>query len=482
MKFVQPLRTWLVLSHLLVLALPLVVLIGSGALNQDLVRQTQGDLYNQGALLAQMVAIEVKYARSADPGADTTQAVKSLTGVLRDARQTTLAGIRVLDTDGVVVASSGGELGEDFSDREEVIGALEGMRSTIIRPRDEVSTRQPLSSPSRRARVRLFVAVPVYLDAELLGVVLLSRTPREHMQALYQMAPSLGSGVVLALLITVAVALWAGWIGTRSLKALSAGAYEIAEGDWAALARVREREGSHVSEVAALARDFGHMTDQLRGRLTYIREFAGNVAHEFRTPISTLRGTVELMRDDTEMPSEQRRLFLGNAMHDLDRMDRLLTGLMLLARAEEGEGRAPLALVGLVESLADRYPEVSFSGQAGEVVGNRGQIESALSNLIENALCYGGDDVQVKVRSWEEGGRTGFDVIDDGPGISPANLQHIFERFFTTDRQGGGTGLGLAIVKAIGHSHGGGVEVQSTPGRTCFRLWMPARSEALVEA
>ena len=481
MKFVQPLRTWLVFSHLLVLALPLVVLIGSGALNQDLVRQTQGDLYNQGALLAQMVAREVDHARAEDPSASTAEAVQSLTGVLRDARQTTLAGIRVLDTRGVVVASSGGELGEDFSEREEVIGALEGMRSTIIRPRDEVSTRQPLSSPSRRARIRLFVAVPVYMDSELLGVVLLSRTPREHLQALYQMAPTLGLGVALALVITIAVALWAGWIGTRSLKALSVAAYEIAEGDWSASARVRDREQSHVSEVATLARDFGHMTDQLRARLAYIREFAGNVAHEFRTPISTLRGTVELMRYDTEMPYDQRAVFLGNAMHDLDRMDRLLTGLLLLARAEEGEGREPLALTGLVEALADRYPEVEFEGTAGEVVGNPGQIESALSNLVENALRYGGDEVQVRVRSWVDGGRTGFDVVDDGPGISPANLQHIFERFFTTDRQGGGTGLGLALVKAIGHSHGGGVEVESEVGRTCFRLWLPVRTEALVE-
>jgi signal transduction histidine kinase len=70
-------------------------------------------------------------------------------------------------------------------------------------------------------------------------------------------------------------------------------------------------------------------------------------------------------------------------------------------------------------------------------------------------------------------GQTGFDVIDDGPGISPANLPRIFDRFFTTDRSEG-TGLGLALVKAICEAHGGSVTVQSAPGRTVFSVRLPA--------
>jgi signal transduction histidine kinase len=478
LRVVQPLRTWLVASHLLVLMLPVLAVLSTGALNQDLVRQTQGDLYNQGALLGLMVSEEVKTRRMHhDPGAGVGDVVEPLTDVLRQARQTTLAGIRVLDTAGVVVASSGAEIGADFSDREEVIGALGGIRSVMIRPRDSQSERQPLSSPSRRARIRLYVAVPIFLDGEMLGVVLLMRTPREHLQALYQMAPSLVSGGVMALLVTLAVALWAGWIGTRSLKALSGAAKQIAEGDWSAAGLVRAREGSHVSEVATLSRDLGIMTERLRERLSYIREFAGNVAHEFRTPISTLRGTVELLQLDAEMPAEQRALFLDNAVEDLERMDRLLTGLMTLARAEEGAERSRLELGELAEELADRYPEVQFHGEAGVVLGNRGQLESALSNLVENALRYGGEDVRIQVQSWRSERRTGFVVEDDGPGISAANLPHIFERFFTTDRQAGGTGLGLSIVKAICQAHGGTIDVESRPGRTRFRITLPRYGE-----
>ena len=74
---------------------------------------------------------------------------------------------------------------------------------------------------------------------------------------------------------------------------------------------------------------------------------------------------------------------------------------------------------------------------------------------------------------WTEGPWTGVDVTDDGPGISPANLPKIFERFFTTDRERGGTGLGLALVRAVAEAHGGKVEVESRPGHTRFRITLP---------
>jgi signal transduction histidine kinase len=107
------------------------------------------------------------------------------------------------------------------------------------------------------------------------------------------------------------------------------------------------------------------------------------------------------------------------------------------------------------------------------VDANREQLESAASNLVENALRHGGPGVKVEVVGFTEGAWTGVDVIDDGPGISPANLKKVFDRFFTTDRAKGGTGLGLALVRAVLEAHGGRVEVESAPGHTRFRLVLP---------
>ena len=99
-----------------------------------------------------------------------------------------------------------------------------------------------------------------------------------------------------------------------------------------------------------------------------------------------------------------------------------------------------------------------------------------IGNLVENARVHGGRDVWV--RAWRSEGVCGFDVEDDGPGITPANLPRVFDRFFTTRRGSGGTGLGLALVRAVVTSHGGEVTVSSEPRRTVFRVRLPADEPA----
>ena len=97
-----------------------------------------------------------------------------------------------------------------------------------------------------------------------------------------------------------------------------------------------------------------------------------------------------------------------------------------------------------------------------------------LDNLIDNAYAHAGPDVDVDVRGLGlVDGRTGFEVVDSGPGISRANQDRIFDRFFTTNREQGGTGLGLALVHRIVETHGGAIELDSAPGRTCVRVWLP---------
>jgi signal transduction histidine kinase len=215
------------------------------------------------------------------------------------------------------------------------------------------------------------------------------------------------------------------------------------------------------------------MHARLRERLAYISEFAGNVSHEFKTPVSSLRGTVELLRDDDEMPAAQRARFLDNALQDLDRLSRLVGGLLRLARAEEGGGRDRIALDDVIRAVRARHERLDVRGAGGTVVANREQLEAAIGNLVENAFRYGGPGVTVRAELWVEGDRTGVDILDDGPGISAANLPKVFDRFFTTDRAGGGTGLGLALVRAVCEAHGGTVEVESAPGRTRFRVALP---------
>lgn len=465
-RVVLSLRTWLVLSHLVVLVLPVLALVGTGALANDLRAQTREDLEHQGALLA----LHVEAALAA-PGAEL--ASLPLSPLLARAKEATLAGFRVVDGNGVVIAASNGETGFDVSEDPEVATALAGATGTAVKPRDYpmAPTRESLAGKSRHADVRIFVAVPILDEGAVVGAVVLSRTPREEVQAFYQMAPRLSWGVLFALAGTVGLAFASGRVLSRSLRALAEASHGIASGSDAALLALEPASRSRVAEARALAAAMGTMSARLKQRLRYISEFAGNVSHEFKTPVSALRGTVELLRDDEDMPPEQRARFLDNALADLDRLSRLVGGLLRLARAEEGGVRAVFPLDDVVADILLKHPDVSRAGAAARVDANREQVEAALRNLVENARRHGGPNVSVV--AWTEGRETGVDVVDDGPGISPANLPRVFDRFFTTDRAKGGTGLGLALVRAVAEAHGGGVDVESAPGATRFRFRLP---------
>lgn len=460
-----PLQLWLLASYFLVLSLPLVAVVGTGALAWDLVTQTQEDLEHQGALIAMVAAERMKGKPD------------GMSELLAEAKAQTLTGIRIVNDRGIVVATSGETLGDDLSDDEEVRAALKGSRGLAIKPRDPV----PLSSRSsyttrdsktRHADVRVFVAVPVVKEGEVLGAVVLSRTPREEWQTFWQMAPRLSGGAVVALLSTIVLSLFAGWRASRSLKLLAAASERIAAGQLGTADTFSEAQASRIQETALLGAAMAQMASRLRARLAYISEFAGNVSHEFKTPVSSLRGTIELLRDDEQMPPEQRARFLNNALADLDRLSNLVGGLLRLARAEEGGPRETVDLDALIDELLRRHPGVAVSGAAGSVSGVREQLDTLVTNLVQNALRHGGPNVRVE--RWRTDTQAGVTVEDDGPGIPAAHLPSLFERFYTTDRARGGTGLGLALVKAIAEAHDGGVSVDSEPGRTRFRAWVRA--------
>ena len=476
-RLVLPLRTWLVLSHLVVLLLPIIALLATRALAYDLRDQTRRSLEYQGVLIAMLAASEVDNTRSEQPSAGLLQAKDPLTSVLVRTKRATLAGIRLVDTHGIVVVSSGDGLGQDLSNDDEVREALvAGGVGVAVRPRpSSLSSRSlspssphPLSSQSRRASVRLFVTVPIVLNGEPLGAVVLSRTPREEVQAIYQMAPRLWWGALAAVLLTISLALFYGYLFSRSLRTMSKLSTAIAQRPDTAAALLKGPRTSHVREVADVAEALISTAERLDERLAYIGEFAANVSHEFKTPLSTLRGTIELLQDDDTMPAEQRSRFLTNAANELTRLDTMVTGLLTLARAERTTERAPVDMDLLLRTLAERHSPTQFTGTAGTILGDREQLDLAIGNLLANAHTHGGSDVSITAK------RTAktllITVQDSGPGISEANQKQLFDRFFTTARHQGGTGLGLAIVQTVVQAHRGTVTVESEPGRTRFQL------------
>jgi signal transduction histidine kinase len=284
------------------------------------------------------------------------------------------------------------------------------------------------------------------------------------------MAPAgLWQGALLAIVATMLFGALSSFVLTRSLIAVDRAASRVAEGHFDGLDVLARPKDSHLAEVARAARAVETMATRLRDRLAYISEFASNVSHEFKTPLSTLKGTLELLGDDPDMEPEQRTRFLTNANQSVERLERLVTGLLSLARAEEQVKRSEVDLQALAVEVGHRF-DVPVTGRGGRVAGDRSQLDAVLTNLFENARVHGGS---ATAEVFVDGGRTGVRVVDDGPGISAANLPQVFDRFFTTKRGRGSSGLGLALVRAVVFTHGGEVTVSSEPGNTVFTVILP---------
>ena len=222
-------------------------------------------------------------------------------------------------------------------------------------------------------------------------------------------------------------------------------------------------------DITALRR-----ADQIR------RDFVANVSHELRTPLTAVRGYVEALLDAPPDLTQQRRFLEIIARHTM-RMERLVKDLLRLARLDAGQETLERASIGLDTLVAGVATEleadietrrmrlvVSPGADAAAISGDPAKLHDALRNLIENAVRYGAEASEVTISSRREGDATVIEVADRGPGIPPADLQRVFERFYRVDRartrDDGGTGLGLAIVKHLIGLHGGTVEAANRDG------------------
>lgn len=520
-------RTVLLLSNLLVLALPVAGVSLFKLYDSLLIRQTEAELIVQSAALgasyldalgdmATSTGAELEtYGRrsraltadqnlsfqpaipgldlarhpilppnpKARPGAPPDPLARTLgrrlEPVLKATQRTSLAGLRLVDFDGNVVASSGSELGGNLRHRSEVAAALHGYRASVLRRRDSSGPEPPPGSISRDADWRVVVAFPLQQGERVVGAVVSSRTPLSVRQALYRdRRYFLIGAAALVILVTMLSWMLAATLG-RPLNRLIAQTERVRRGERGAavpLARPGTREVGQISQAVA------DMAGALERRADYISNFAANVSHELKTPLTSIQGTVELLRDhlDQMTPDELGR-FLGMLEKDSRRLEKLVDRLLELARADMirpgSESVLPEPIVRTtvdrfrrqgVQVSADISPDLPAVAMASET------LDSILSNLVDNARHHGGDGVGIWIGSERrDPHRLHLKVVDDGPGISEGNQKKIFDRFFTTRRDQGRSGLGLSIVKALLEAHHGAIEVESGPGGTTFTLVLP---------
>lgn len=279
-------------------------------------------------------------------------------------------------------------------------------------------------------------------------------------------------------LVCAATAAW--WVAGRILlPALQVrrAAAQITEED---LTRRIDVSGGR-DDIAALAEQFNSMLDRLEGAFTEQRRFVDDAGHELRTPITIVRGHLELMGDTPE----ERREVVRLVTDELDRMGRIVEDLLLLAKAQQPHFVRP-STVSLAELTSDIDAKVRGLGERDwrlEAIGDASwnldpqRVTQAMVQLAANAVHHTRPGGTIRLGSAVHQETALFWITDDGPGIPPAEHGRVFQRFSRangTPRAERGAGLGLAIVRAIAEAHHGRVDLRSALGAgSTFTLVMP---------
>jgi signal transduction histidine kinase len=502
-----PLRSILFLTLLFVAALPGIGAVSLRVYENTLVQQTEAELIAQAAALSgayraawrqgedqreprtfrpQRPTIDLNAmpilpeqpapvpARApADPRA--LRVARLLAPVIADTRQTTLASIRMLDGQGIVLRE--GRTPLSLRQMPEVRAGMAGRTSTVLRRRAGYSAYSWLEFLSRASGINVHYVRPVRLRGQVIGILMLSRSPRGLFLGMYQDRGkiAIGVGAIFATLLVLAGLLSRGI--ARPIETLREATQNVARGSVA----IPDPPVTAAVEIRALYESFGTMAERIERRSRYLRDFAAAVSHEFKTPIAGMRGALELLEEHgATMSEEERRRFLANAMGDADRLSHLLQRLLHLARADMTVSPEDSAsdVTEPIRRVADAHQGIAVTSDipAGlaMVAAPAELVEKVLETLVENSQQAGARSVEIGAKN--AGSLVLLSVLDDGPGISASDHERIFEPFHTGRRSEGGSGLGLSIARSLLASCSGTIVSKERQGGACFDISLPAAS------
>jgi signal transduction histidine kinase len=321
-----------------------------------------------------------------------------------------------------------------------------------------------------------YLAVPLRTEGQVRGVFVAAFFRDLELD---QIDPAVWGavGVGLVTLLVGSLLAWRVAEGVlRPVRLVTGTAQSISEGDLTRRIEVTGRD-----EVAALATTFNEMLDRLEDAFVTQRRFVDDAGHELRTPITIIRGHLELLEDD---PDERGRT-LALVMDELERMQRIVNDLLVLAKAEQPDflDLDTVDVEVLTEeihakaaAMASRDWRLEGAGR-GIVVADRQRLTQAMMQLAQNAAQHTEDGAMIGLGSTVIDGEARMWVRDSGPGIPPDQRELVFRRFSRggRTRRSEGAGIGLAIVKAIAEAHHGRIELDSSPGvGSTFSIVIPA--------
>ncbi len=451
-----------------VLVAGLAVLLAMKLFTDELVpgvRQSVEEMLVQTANLLAVAASNEVAAPGQSPAADIEALFKGyaqrrfqarIYGVLKSAPD-----LRVYVTDNagkVLFDSRGQDVGRDYSRWLDVSRTLRGQygaRTTRDDPEDSRST-------------VMYVAAPIVRDGVIVGVLTVGKPARTFQSFIDLTRHKAWSAALWLFAAALILALGFSYWMTRDLRRLVGYANEVAEGRRARI----PIEGR--SELRRLAQALEHLRAELDGK-THVEKVTQLLAHELKSPIAALRGASELLADESD-PDRRARLETNIALA-VERLHRIVEGVLNLARAENRDRLSDIESMDLDEVIADcvttraerlaaKSVSVHHQPSGARVDGDRFLLRQALGNLLDNAIDFSpvGGAIEIASEATEDG--VTVRVRDHGPGIPDYALSRLFERFYSVPRPDTGergSGLGLNLVREVARLHGGGIELVNHP-------------------
>ena len=251
-------------------------------------------------------------------------------------------------------------------------------------------------------------------------------------------------------------------------------------------------------ELERLALSLNRMIGRLEDAIQSSKRFVADASHELRTPLTVLRGELESLAQDAQFELHTRES-LGSLLEEVDRLSKIVESLLALSRLDAGEPSSECVRFDLGELAATTAEQISLLAEdknvsvvcecAAEVIveGDRARMQQVVVNLLDNAIKYTPSGGRVDLKITRDGSQAVLEVADNGIGIPPEALPHMFKRFYRVDdsrsREQGGAGLGLSIVKSICAALGASVDVTSVPGiGSSFRIRQPLAADPSISS
>lgn len=325
------------------------------------------------------------------------------------------------------------------------------------------------------------LTVPLLLDGRQIGTLVVGAAEAQVSATLSALLTGIAWAIGAGLLFAGLLAFFAVRRTLRPLAQISSEAQAIQEtGD---LQRRVAHEGPR-DEVGRLAEVFDAMLDRLQESFESQRRFLGDASHELRTPMTVIRGQLELLQREIATDQGRRSIHIG--IEELDRMSRIVEDLLLLARLDEGMKFAgepvEVELVlqeAMLRGLLIAPRTIEVNAEPGlYVAADADRLLQVITNLVSNAVHHAGPEANIALGSRRVGERVLLEVTDNGAGIPAHEIPHVFDRLYRGDMpktdSPAGAGLGLAIASSLTEAMGGEIRVTSTLGvGTTFTVSLP---------